>query len=863
MLLGNKKKQGEEQNWSIVLSHLPNEIDKKRISRRISEIFSLSKEEASDLVSNTPIILLDNLTQLDAAKIREFFRTEGADVVMTNDIFFKRKCYRTVWPEPPNLGFLQAPKAPRIPAKDQAMKADEALKELRSMRPPSVNSPAPPPEISSVQSDDKEKGKIVRELEAWRKESFGRKDEMDKLKQVLDNTRDTLSSLEKEKKNQDFSVNDRERQLADTKAQLGSAAEKYEALRDEYKKSRMLYEERLSAARAEKDGVQAHLKQTEDKLRSLEDLNRGLRTSVERQNGRQDLSKSPEDYAVLQGKVHSLENEMKILKTAHDAENGRHQERHQALFKELEAEKSRALTRQDAATGKNETEKNLQEAVAQIEALKKARLDHEKDSYERDASLRARLDETRASLQRQIVELETEKGSLTAELQKHIAEAQSFKNKASAVDSQRAEIAALMAVKERLEVKLAEMANQLEAAHAKEQALHSELQEIRKGEQQLQERIDQIESEKSAMLKDENEKREAVELKFQTTFNEATHLRSGLQELSAEISRLEHAKKEAQTSLEAYRASEQDMKSKFESLGQKYNTLIGQYDKDKLALLKSQDSLRELESSTGFLRKEVDELRTMKSHLESRLGSAETKLQELEKRNAFNETLKVQLTGELEQIKGVLKKKAEEAAAFAEQLEQMKLRLEQAQDEARTYAARLKDAEERMHSENRRRDIESKQKEAALSEINQKHEEKTLRLKELQENTVRDREAAAKIGHLLEQRERDLEGLRKQLRDMNQQMEQREALLKRNQIVAELTDKENQLKRMIEDQSRIENEIKEREEMIRLTLRRQEEIEKEIISGKQAQRHLLEQVKKERPGASRFSKYEKKETDEE
>ena len=106
MLLGNKKKQGEEQNWCIVLNPLRNEIDKKRVARAISDVFSLSTEEAVDLVSNTPIILLDNLTRNVAAKVKEYFRSAGAEIVLTNDIFYKRKCYRTVWPEPPNLSFL-------------------------------------------------------------------------------------------------------------------------------------------------------------------------------------------------------------------------------------------------------------------------------------------------------------------------------------------------------------------------------------------------------------------------------------------------------------------------------------------------------------------------------------------------------------------------------------------------------------------------------------------------------------------------------------------------------------------------------------------------------------------------------------
>jgi chromosome segregation ATPase len=819
MLLGNKKKQGEEQNWSIVLSNLANEIDKKRISRRISEIFSLSMEEASDLVCNTPIILLDNLTHSDATKIREFFRTEGADVIMTNDIFFKRKCYRTVWPEPPNLTFLQTPKAPRpaaLPAsKEQPLNTEEALKELRSMRPSPSAEQHRPIGAQPPQNGEKEKGKILRELEAWRKESYGRKEEMEKLKQALDSTKGNLSYLENEKKAQDLSAQDREKQLAEFRAQLSSAAEKYEALREEYKKSRMLYEERLSAARAEKEGVQAYLKQTEEKLRSIEDVNRGLRVSLERLPGKQTDAVSSEEVQALKSKAAALESELAALKGG----------------------------REPAAN--KDMERRLQDAMAQIEALNKVRTELEKQSRGHEAELKLRIDEKTTVFQQRVASLEAERNALSADLQR-----------------QSAEKSALKSEQEFYTGRLHEMERSLEEASHQGQLLRGELDQARRALEESLERIRKMEAESASRIANEKEKRDLLELKLKASSDEMDHLRSGLEELTAEAMRLQQVTKDLESSLNASRSSEKEFKAKFESLGQKYNQLIAQYDMDKLELLKAQDALREAESNNSISRKETEELRTVKSHLESRLNSAETKLQDLEKKSYFNDTVRAQLIAELEQTRSLLQQKKEEADSLSEIVEQTRLKLEKTQDDANSMAARLRETEERMNAEAQRREAEAGRREAAFADLNSRYEEASARLRELQETAVRDREEMARMSHLLEQRERDLEGLRRQLRDINQQMEQRETLLKRNQIVAELTEKENQLKRMIEDQSRIENEIKEREDMMRLILKRQEEIEKEIISGKQAQRHLLEQVKKERPGASRFSKYEKKETDE-
>ena len=98
----------------------------------------------------------------------------------------------------------------------------------------------------------------------------------------------------------------------------------------------------------------------------------------------------------------------------------------------------------------------------------------------------------------------------------------------------------------------------------------------------------------------------------------------------------------------------------------------------------------------------------------------------------------------------------------------------------------------------------------------------------------------------LEVRERELEFARRQLRDMTAQMEQRESIQKKTQLVNQLVEKEGRLKNLVKEQERMETEIREREEAMRRILTEQEAIEKEIIEGKQAQRHLLEQSKKER-----------------
>src|SRR3989338_563068 len=134
MLLRNRKTQGEEKNWSIILNPLHNEIDKRRVIKKISEAFTLSVEEAADLVANTPIILLDNLSREQAVQVKRYFQAAGAEIMLTNDTFLKRKCYRTVWPEPPSLSFLHGIEDLQglTSMQDQPLGADDALHEIQS-----------------------------------------------------------------------------------------------------------------------------------------------------------------------------------------------------------------------------------------------------------------------------------------------------------------------------------------------------------------------------------------------------------------------------------------------------------------------------------------------------------------------------------------------------------------------------------------------------------------------------------------------------------------------------------------------------------------------------------------------------------
>jgi hypothetical protein len=112
MLLKRKSKDLVDSDWAIILERIENEFAKGRAVDQLAQLFSLSPQEAKDLIDNTPIILLDHLALDTAEKIKNYFSESNMNCSLTNDVFAKRKCFRAVWPEQPDLLRFAAPSAP-------------------------------------------------------------------------------------------------------------------------------------------------------------------------------------------------------------------------------------------------------------------------------------------------------------------------------------------------------------------------------------------------------------------------------------------------------------------------------------------------------------------------------------------------------------------------------------------------------------------------------------------------------------------------------------------------------------------------------------------------------------------------------
>lgn len=288
MLLGQKKDQEREKNWCVVLKSLENEIDKRRVAQKISDVFSISLEEALDLAASTPIILLDNLPRPAASRIRDYFQALGAEMALSNDVLFKRKCYRTVWPQAPKLSFLEEWSGENslrpVEASQEVLDPEDALNEVRSLvREKWTGAPTPPPLFSAPVLQEKKSFEAAEPAEV----PF------------------PLPSPGTEiKKTQEL------------QALLRDAEERYDALKEEYREARQVFEEKISLVQKENQEIYQKTEELKGSYRTLEERQERLRVERdEKETVFDQLQKEKEEeIAQLKAQCRELESAFEELR---------------------------------------------------------------------------------------------------------------------------------------------------------------------------------------------------------------------------------------------------------------------------------------------------------------------------------------------------------------------------------------------------------------------------------------------------------------------------------------------------------------------------------------------------------------------
>ncbi|MBI4550437.1 MAG: hypothetical protein HY714_05880 [Candidatus Omnitrophica bacterium] len=124
-----------QHGWSIILNPVKGELAKTRAVELLKQTFSISEEEASQVVGNAPVILLENLNYEVAQKVRYYFHENGQEIILSNNPLHKRKCFKTVWPEEPRLNFIKSEPfvfdVPVTSSKREPLSTEQAVTHIR------------------------------------------------------------------------------------------------------------------------------------------------------------------------------------------------------------------------------------------------------------------------------------------------------------------------------------------------------------------------------------------------------------------------------------------------------------------------------------------------------------------------------------------------------------------------------------------------------------------------------------------------------------------------------------------------------------------------------------------------------------
>ncbi len=240
----------------MVVNPLKSELERNKIAREIAKAFRLPADEALDLVQNTPIILMDNLLYATALQVKQYFRGFQSEIVVSNDSFLKRRCYRTVWPTPPSLSFLHSAAVPPNAAsqKNETEKIDhhEAIREIRSwVQTEGLSSRGetrPPAKNGMANSNTRHfKSILEEEREKLLKESLALKESGSQLRKALEKAQAEVFEKEKIAQASEAAKKQKEKEVQELQTLVNHAEEKYELLREEFRQTRQYFEEKLGS----------------------------------------------------------------------------------------------------------------------------------------------------------------------------------------------------------------------------------------------------------------------------------------------------------------------------------------------------------------------------------------------------------------------------------------------------------------------------------------------------------------------------------------------------------------------------------------------------------------------------------------
>ncbi len=140
---------GQNQaDWAVIFQSVPSKT-KKNVIKSLEENFDLESEDAAQVLSNMPLLLLDNVFSEEAKQVKEFFQESGVVVEITNHQMIKKNCFQIVWPERPDLAiFFKKKIKENLPVEPIAELVKENNESKEAIVPPAENI------LNTIEKDD-------------------------------------------------------------------------------------------------------------------------------------------------------------------------------------------------------------------------------------------------------------------------------------------------------------------------------------------------------------------------------------------------------------------------------------------------------------------------------------------------------------------------------------------------------------------------------------------------------------------------------------------------------------------------------------------------------------------------------------
>lgn len=488
-----RKSNSEEKNWCVVLKSFSSALDRTRLVQKLQKAFEISNEDALDVMQNTPIILLDHLVHEEASKLKDFFSDHGVEIALTNDSFYKRRCYRTVWPATPNLEVILKPAISSpvsISAQNGASHFGGNTRDSGRLTTPPLTEaqPAAPAWNTSQKEFLEQKDLLIRDSLKLQEEVARLRSMVDRsLQQVTEKER-ALQVLTTEKK-------DRDSEIQRLEAQLAATEEKFKIAREEFRDTRTYFEERLLTQETKMQEFQARAEEMNQLLRESQNAHADLQKNIQSERDELETARANAASGELEWekRTASLRHELDLHKrTIQDYE---------AKLAYLEA--SRKQTEDRELRAKEEMEKQVFETKNQeirLHQLEKE-LERTKNAVEsQEKAWASRLQEIEfrekelESARRQIKELQTQ--------MEHRELIQRKVFIAEQISSKELRLKSLVKKQEQLEVEARGRENELKKLLEEQETVEKGLIEDRQAQRHLLEKLKNESSSEGRMDQD-------------------------------------------------------------------------------------------------------------------------------------------------------------------------------------------------------------------------------------------------------------------------------------------------------------------------------------------------------------------------